>query len=117
MIEMAVMNKRRYERVSCLCDVTVSVLPGGTAIAARCLDLSLGGVGLITQNTFQTGQVVALTFFLKDATKKEVRERVTGRVVHLRADVDANRIGVEFLEPLQGSQCPVLMYRLLNGTG
>jgi c-di-GMP-binding flagellar brake protein YcgR len=111
---MAVINKRRYERVSFLCQVTVAVLPSGTPIAARSVDLSAGGIGLITQGTFQPGQVVALMFSLQDATRREVVERVTGRVVHLRADVDANRVGVEFLEPLQESQHPVLMSRLLR---
>ena len=111
---MAVNNQRRYERVPFLCNVTVTVLPSGPPIAACSLDVSVGGVGLVTQGPFQPGQLVAISFFLKDAAQKQIVDRVTGRVIHLRADVDGNRVGVEFLEPIEESQHPELMRRLLK---
>jgi c-di-GMP-binding flagellar brake protein YcgR len=111
---MAMNYQRRYERVPFLCNVTMAVLPGGTPLAACTLDLSVGGAGLIAQSPFQPGQLVAISFFLKDAGHKEVVDRITGRVVHLRADVDGNRVGVEFLEPLDEARHPELMSRLLK---
>ena len=61
----------------------------------------------MTGAVFTPGQQVSIVFHLPDTTlKKKIDVEVTGRVVNLNADVDANRIGVEFLEPLGASQRP-----------
>jgi c-di-GMP-binding flagellar brake protein YcgR len=107
-------ERRRYERVPFLCEVTVTTLPGGTPVRARSLDISLGGLGLISPIAIEAGHLVELSFLVKDAARKEVREHVAGRVVNLRADIDGNRIGIEFFEPLSQAKNPVLVGKLLN---
>jgi len=107
-------DHRQYERVPFYCDVVVRVLPNGVAVPARSLDLSLKGVGIVTQAAFEPDQLVTISFFLKDASQKEVQEHVLGRVAYLKADVDANRIGVEFAELLRCSQHPQLWNKLLK---
>ncbi len=105
-------DRRRYERVQFLCEVELTALSNGSPVQARSLDISLGGVGLITQTSFEPGQIIALAFHLKDTRGREVVEKVVGKVVHLRADADGNRVGVEFLEPLHDSTQPRLMAKL-----
>lgn len=108
------MDQRRYERVEFLCRVALAVLPGGSPSEGRATDLSLGGAGILTPCSFQAGQTVAITFFLRDRAQKEVKSQVVGRVVNLRADVDVNRVGVEFLEPLDEKKHPALVKRLME---
>jgi c-di-GMP-binding flagellar brake protein YcgR len=112
--EKAMIKNRRYERVTFLCNVLVSGFPNGAATAARSLDISLGGVGIITQGTYEVGQLVTISFLLKDREKEVVVNEVAGRIVYFRADVDANRVGVEFLQPLHESKHPELMRRFLK---
>ena len=107
------MERRSYERVGFLCRVAVAVRPEAAPIEARSIDLSLGGVGLATSAALPVGQTVVLTFFLKGARQEEVRDQVQGRVVNLKADLDCNRVGVEFLEPLHESRHPALVRKLL----
>ena len=107
-------ESRQQERVPFFCDVAMSRLPGGPSIPARSLDLSLHGVGLVTAGSFEQDQLVMLSFSLRDAAQHEIRERVLGRIAYMRADVDANRVGVQFAEPLQRSKNPELVSRLLK---
>ena len=108
------MDKRRYERVGFLCRVVLAALPNGPHSEGRATDLSLGGAGILTPCTLRRGRPSAVTFFLRDRSQKEVKSQVVGRVVNLRADVDVNRIGVEFLEPLNEVKHPTLVKRLLE---
>jgi c-di-GMP-binding flagellar brake protein YcgR len=107
-------NLRRFERIQFFCDVSLTVLPDGPTIDAHCVDISLGGAGLVAQASVGLGQAVALSFSLRHASGKAVINRVLGRVVHLQADPDANRIGVEFLEVLSPSVNPQLASRVLK---
>ena len=77
-------------------------------IEASSLNISLGGVGLACQSAFRKGQVIIVTFRLHDPKLGVVEERVTGKVVNLIADVDGNRVGVEFIAPLQHTTFPAL---------
>jgi c-di-GMP-binding flagellar brake protein YcgR len=107
-------ERRRYERVQFLCDASVTALPNGAAIAARTLDISLGGVGLLTRTVLEPGQAIAVSFSLRDSTQKEIKEQAFGRVVAFRADLEGNRVGVEFSEPLNESRNPELVRRLMK---
>src|SRR5262249_39494719 len=100
------MQRRRYERVPFFADVTLRALPNGPSVPARTLDLSLGGVGLVTGAAFTPGQSVSVIFDLVDAAKRSTKFEVVGRVVNLNADLDANRLGVEFVEPLSAANTP-----------
>jgi len=55
-------EQRRYERVPFLCEVIVAILPGRTTERARSLDISLGGVGLISPSAIEPGRLVELSF-------------------------------------------------------
>ena len=105
---------RQYERVGFLCKLELSEMPGGAPQAARSVDLSFGGVGFVTQSPFSVGQLVTVTFYFKDVSQNEVRDQVVGRIVHFAADVDANRVGVEFLCPLAEAEHPLLAGKLLS---
>jgi c-di-GMP-binding flagellar brake protein YcgR len=106
------MQRRRYERAPFFADVTLRAFPNGPSVPARTLDLSLGGVGLVTGAAFTPGQLVSVTLYLVDSAKRSTKVEVVGRVVNLNADVDANRLGVEFVEPLSAAKTPELVDRL-----
>lgn len=106
-------ERRRYGRVGFLCQVELSAFPDGPMLEGSSLDLSLGGVGVVTASALSVGQVVAVTFHLRE-DGLDVQEKVIGRVANLKADVDANRIGLEFLEPLRETAQPVLVRRLVR---
>ena len=104
----AAAERRVYVRVPFLRPVTVSAPPDGRPAEARTLDISLGGVGLTCSVPFRKGQVVVVTFHLQDPKLGAVVERVEGRVANFQADPDANRVGIEFLEPLHSAANPAL---------
>jgi c-di-GMP-binding flagellar brake protein YcgR len=106
-------ERRRYERVPFFVDVVLRKAEGGRLLQARTIDFSLGGVGLLTSAAFVAGEHVTIIFAIPDAGSQETTE-IVGRVVGFSADVDANRVGVEFLEPLSASRSPKLVSRLLK---
>ncbi len=85
---------------------------GRRSVEARTVDISLGGVGIALAATFARGDLVTIVFRLDGRGRGPVEERVLGRVAYVRADVDGNRIGVEFLEPLASAACPELCRRV-----
>jgi c-di-GMP-binding flagellar brake protein YcgR len=105
---------RRYERVGFLGKLELTATTSGLSQPARSLDLSLGGVGAITQSVFAVGEIVTVIFFLKDTANCEVKDHVAGRVVHLAANVDANTIGIQFLNPLSEAEHPLLVGKLMR---
>lgn len=105
---------RRYERVAFPGKLELTAMPGGAPQPARSLDLSLGGVGAITQSVFPVGQLVTTTFFLKGASEEEVEDQVVGRIVHLSAAADANTVGIQFLYPLTEAEHPGLVCKLMS---
>ena len=111
---METMNRRRFERVEFFCEVSMTILPQGPTFWAHTFDVSLGGVGLVTQRGFQLGQAVALSFRVGQGTAKKLGKRITGRVMHLAADADANRVGIEFSQPLSESDHPELVRKLMS---
>ena len=106
-------SMRQYERVSFMCKLELTALSGGPAQPARALDLSLGGVGAVSQAAFSVGEMVTVAFFLKDSTRGEIKDEVTGRVARLAADVDANTLGIQFLNPLNEDEHARLVHKLL----
>lgn len=107
------MEKRRYERVDFFCRVLLAIQPDGPTVEANTLDVSLGGVGVMTGSVFEKGQLVTISFFLKDRSQKDITDNVMGRVANVRADYDITRVGVEFLEPLRESEHPVLVKKVV----
>jgi len=105
---------RRYERVSFLCKLEIQPLPAGPVLSARSLDLSLGGVGLLTKGVLPVGELISVSFFFKDSKQKDVVDSVMGKVVYVAADTEANRIGVEFVEPLREETHPQLSRKLMS---
>jgi c-di-GMP-binding flagellar brake protein YcgR len=105
---------RQYERVGFLCQLEITAIPDGTPQEARSIDLSLGGVGVVTPATFSVGQLVTVTFFLGDSTSNAVQDPVVGRIAHFAADVDSNRLGIQFLQPLREADHRRLVRRLIT---
>jgi hypothetical protein len=100
-------ESRAYQRVGFLCRVDLTDDAGATT-AASTVDISLGGVGVASSRFVEAGKVVTLAFHLRDRRGEPAVERVAGRVVHARADVDGHVLGVEFLEPLLRAENPLL---------
>lgn len=100
-------DKRRFGRAPFLANVTVELLSGDSVIDARSVDVSLGGVGLISPTPIPAGEQVVLTFHLKTASGTTT-ERIPGRVANLRFDDDASIVGVEFSAVLDRNAAPVL---------
>ena len=107
-------ENRRYERVSFMCKLELTAMPDGEPQPARSLDVSLGGVGAVTEATFDVGETVTVTFFLKDSAHREAKDQVVGRVARLAADADANTLGIQFLNPLTEAEHPRLVSTLMN---
>lgn len=105
-------NRRRYERVAWFCSLQLTVLPNGPAMSAESFDISLGGVGAATEVMIERGQAVRVRFHIRNGSKESVDEDVLGRVAYCRADEDGNRVGIEFLEPIQESAQPALARKL-----
>jgi c-di-GMP-binding flagellar brake protein YcgR len=106
--------ERRYERVPFLCEVVIAPQPKGAPVPAHSLDISLVGAGLTTTAGFAVGLEIAIDWLLRDPSHRETKERTVGRVVYFNADTDANRIGVEFLEPISELKTPELFRRLVK---
>ncbi len=106
------MFKRRFERVSFFCKLELTPLPHGAPAPAQATDLSLGGVGAVAQANLQVGQLTTVTFYFNDPAHGELQDQAVGRVVHFDADVDSNKIGIQFLSPLSEVEHPRLIDRL-----
>ena len=114
MHDTEMMNRRRFERVEFFSEACLTVLPQGPTSIVRTFDLSLGGVGLVTQAGLQRGQFVAIAFRVKPTAGRAFGKRIIGKVVHLVADADANRVGIEFSEPLSERDHPELVKKLMS---
>jgi c-di-GMP-binding flagellar brake protein YcgR len=106
--------QRRYQRVPFLCPVELTPLPDGKTFPARTLDVSLGGVGVLSQVGLEREQTVSVAFLLGNGAQGRVSESVLGRVAAFRADDVGNVIGIEFIEPLSGAKHPTLLRKLLS---
>jgi c-di-GMP-binding flagellar brake protein YcgR len=101
-------ERRNYIRVPFFQDVSVVGPSPARPVSARTLDISLGGVGIYCAASFARGLAVNVVFRLQSGSRGIVEESIPGRVVSLTADDGGNRIGIEFLEPLQPGRYPVL---------
>jgi hypothetical protein len=105
---------RRYERHGFFCAVELTPLSGGAPHTGRSLDISLGGVGVATDGHFEVDELLHVAFLLKDPRGADVRERIDGRVARMHADVDANMLGIQFLNPLNEAEHPRLVGKILD---
>jgi c-di-GMP-binding flagellar brake protein YcgR len=105
---------RKYERVTFLCRVALSSGPGLPSVETSSVDISLGGVGLISPKIVPKGGAVTLSFHLRGAGQTQIVEQVQGRVVHVRSDFDGHRLGIEFDEPLARGRNPHLCRKVEN---
>jgi hypothetical protein len=110
----SIFKKRRHDRVGFFCKVGLAEQPHSPGVPARTLDLSLSGARLLTHKAFAVGDQLILSFYLRDDRQREVVEKISGRVINCRADMDVNRIGVAFNEQLSESQQPNLVKKLAN---
>jgi c-di-GMP-binding flagellar brake protein YcgR len=108
------LGRRRYERVAFFCPVKVFVLPDGPVLSGRTFDISLGGVGITTDRMLERGQTLRIQFHFQKGSDVPVDEEIMGQAAYSRADEDGDRVGVEFLEPVNESTHPMLAYKLNN---
>jgi c-di-GMP-binding flagellar brake protein YcgR len=93
-------------------DVELSDSAGGPPIPARTLEISLGGVGLMSPKPLPEGSHIRLIFHLRNGSQTEVPETVHGMVRVLRSDIDGHRLGIEFSEPLRPDHNPKLLKKV-----
>jgi c-di-GMP-binding flagellar brake protein YcgR len=102
---------RRYERVAFYSPVMAWAFAGGAKHESRSVDISLGGVRIVTSLSASPGELLWLRFEVKE-NGRSVLEEVAGRVVRVVADDRLNALGIEFLEPLTESRQPALVRRI-----
>lgn len=107
-------EQRRYERKAFYCSLQLTVLPNGPLVCGRAFDISVGGVGIVSESSLNRGQAVRLHFRIRNAEHEWVQEDIVGRVAYVRSDEGGNRIGIEFLEVIRESTSPVLAQTLNN---
>jgi hypothetical protein len=105
---LATQHRRAFERVPFFADVLLTSPVGGHSVAARSVDISLGGVGLICPGALTPGEPVVLTFRLPTGTGVVAEERLLGRVAHVRSDEAGQVLVVEFSAPLSRHSAPLL---------
>jgi c-di-GMP-binding flagellar brake protein YcgR len=105
-------ERRRYERVACFIPVQLTVLPSGPVLQARSFDISRGGVGVMAEKLLERGQAVSIRVHFSNGSPDGADEDVLGRIAYARADEDGDRIGVEFISPIQESITPMLAKKL-----
>jgi PilZ domain len=101
-------ERRRFERVPFFTNVT-ALLPGGTSVEARSVDISLRGAGLVSPAPLPARQTVYLTFQVKTPTGLVPQGPVVGRVIRVRFEHGATVAGVEFAQPLDRGVVPALV--------
>jgi c-di-GMP-binding flagellar brake protein YcgR len=101
-------ERRRYERVSFFCRLTITPVSGGPPFEAQSVDISLGGVGIASRKLVAVGQLLAIAFHVKTPAQKEAVEQVFGKVVRVVSDIDGHHLGIDFIEPLKAAQTPEL---------
>ena len=100
-------SRRRFERMPFFANVTIRSQSGGPSVKGRSIDISLGGVGLVSESPFPVGKLVDLTFHLS-TPKGIVNEQVSGRVACVRFDDNAAIVGLEFSTILAREATPEL---------
>jgi hypothetical protein len=106
------MGQRRYERVSFFSPLQLTVLPDGPTVPGSSFDISIGGVGVITEIMLDRGQDVCIHFQFSNGAKATIEEDVLGRVAYCRADEDSNCMGIAFLRVIREATQPVLTHKL-----
>jgi len=106
-------EQRRYQRMDFFCPLHLTVLQNGFMVPASCIDISIGGVGLIARISLERGQMVRVRFHLNPESGEARDEDIVGRVAYSQAQNDGNRLGIEFLDTIRESTQPVLM-RTIN---
>jgi c-di-GMP-binding flagellar brake protein YcgR len=107
-----VLDRRRYERATFLRRLVLEVSGDERRIEASSLDISLGGVGILSPVGVPRGQRVTVAFWLKNGGGETVIERVDGTVMGARSEVDGCRLGIEFTHPLRAELQPLLVAKI-----
>jgi hypothetical protein len=97
-------NDSDFEKVDFFCRLELTAIPSGTTHPAQSINLSLQDAGIATKAVFHVGQLVLVTFFLKDQRQSDTIQRVTGEVADFASESDGNTMRVKFLQPLAGDQ-------------
>lgn len=112
-MEQFTQNRRRYERKPFFRPVRLTILPDEADVSANTFDISIGGIGAISDVWLERGTNLRVRFTLKDKQSGQCIEDVLGRVAYTRADESGNHIGVEFLKIIDESTHPAL-FKAMN---
>ena len=102
------MNESRFFR-----PVRLTILPDGPDVLANTFDISIGGIGVISDVWLGRGTAVRVRFTSEDEPSGQFAEDAFGKVAYTRADESGNHIGVEFLKIIDESTHPAL-YKAMN---
>ena len=105
-------EKRRYDRVPFHCRTTIAARPDGVPFEAWTVDLSLGGVRLASDRPYPTGQVISITFRVRDGSRGEAAEAIEGTIVHTQPESEGYLLCIEFVGPLDASRHARLIRKL-----
>lgn len=105
-------GQRCCERVEFFCPVKLKMLPDGPTISANSFDISLGGIGLISPVFVERGKDIRVQLRVKNGQNEYTYESALGRVAYSRAEVEGNRLGIEFMEYIHESTQPELTKKL-----
>jgi type IV pilus assembly protein PilC len=104
-------NNRRHERIPFLTRVDL-IDENGESTRAKTVDISLGGVGVMSPTPFTLGQRATLKFILRDGAQGEVVEQAVATVVVAKSEVDGTLLGFQFVDPLRRERTPHLVKRV-----
>ncbi len=96
-------SQRRYERVPFIRDARMS--DGSAKFAVTTTDLSEGGCGIFSSRPLTIGDAVTIEITTNDAGS---HEPVSAVVRFVRAEIEGNRIGLEFASPIRRETHPTL---------
>lgn len=109
---MSTIDKRQYQRVQFFAKVTLTPA-GGKAIEGNSIDLSLGGIGVMSPKFIAVGQTVTVGFPMPGrASGNVVVEEAMGKVIRTRSDEQCTLVVVQFHEPLSRSLNPRIVAKL-----
>ena len=109
---MSSIEQRQYQRVQFFAKVTLTPA-GGKTIEGNSIDLSLGGIGVMSPKFIAVGQTVSVGFQTTDRAKgKIVVEEAMGKVIRTRSDEQCTLVVVQFLEPLSRALNPRVVAKL-----
>jgi c-di-GMP-binding flagellar brake protein YcgR len=108
-------GRRQFRRVPFRAQVTVNLSPHLASVEANVLDISLGGIRLLSSEPISKDMGIVLAFQFRNHLDAK-SERISGHVIHVRMDDDAWEVGVQFDHALDPQSTPLLTQAVARKT-